>query len=113
MLEVTFYRDDDRLAGLSASGHADFAEHGQDIVCAAVSAILQAVRLGLTQYARAELTVRQRPGELELTWPQDRRTEESLRAIVATAELAVEEIARQYPDHVRLHRIEKRHRRGN
>ena len=30
-------------------GHADYAEHGKDIVCSAVSAVLQTAQLGLKQ----------------------------------------------------------------
>jgi hypothetical protein len=105
MLEVTFYRDDrDRCSGLSARGHADFAGLGKDIVCAAVSAILQAARLGLREYARAEVAARQEPGRLELRWNEDERDRESVRAIVATAQLAVEQIARRFPKHVRVKR---------
>jgi uncharacterized protein len=103
VLEVSFCRDErGRFAALSASGHADFAEYGGDIVCAAVSAVLQAARLGLSQFARSSLRVRQKPGELELSWPEEERDRESVVAIVAAAELAVEEIARRYPSHVRL-----------
>lgn len=106
MLDVTLYRDDrNQPAGLRASGHADFAEYGEDIVCAAVSAILQAARLGLTEYARLDVRARQEPGELELTWSEEDRNLESLRAIVTTAELAVSEIARRYPEHVRLRQM--------
>ncbi|HYL26300.1 MAG TPA: ribosomal-processing cysteine protease Prp [Candidatus Nitrosotalea sp.] len=105
MLEVTFYRDDrNQPAGFRASGHADFADYGEDIVCAAVSAILQAARAGLTEYARLDVRARQSPGELELIWREQDRALESLRAIAATAELAVGEIARRYPDHVKVRR---------
>ena len=59
MLEVTFYRDDrDRVSGFLARGHADYEEHGKDIVCAAVSAVLQAARLGLSAHAKATVTSR-------------------------------------------------------
>lgn len=105
MLEVIFYRDArDRLAGISARGHANFAPHGRDVVCAAVSAVLQAARLGLEEHAGIELEARQTPGELSLCWPEQGREMESLRAIVATAELAVARIARRFPAHVRLRR---------
>jgi uncharacterized protein len=105
VLEVTFYRDErDRLAGISARGHADFEAHGRDIVCAAVSAVLLAARLGLQEHAGVELAARQTPGGLRLRWPQRQRDLESLQAIVATAELAVAEIARRFPEHVRLRR---------
>ena len=105
MLEVIFYRDErDRLAGIAARGHADFAVHGRDIVCAAVSAVLQAARLGLEEHAGVELAARQTPGVLRLSWAEPARELESLRAIVTTAELAVAQIARRFPDHVRLRR---------
>jgi hypothetical protein len=103
MLEVTLYRDQrNHLSGLSARGHTDFAEHGEDIVCAAVSAILQAARLGLEAYAGEGLDSRQKPGELGIDLDEGARAHESVQAILVTAELAVEHIARRYPDHVRL-----------
>jgi len=106
MLEVTFYRDGShRPSGFSARGHVDLADRGEDVVCAAVSGILQAARLGLEQHAGAVAKAEQRPGELEVELREDRRDLESVGAIVATAELAVEQIARQYPEHVRLKRV--------
>ena len=103
MLEVTFLRDDrDRHAAICASGHADFADYGEDIVCAAVSAILQAARVGLSDYAGLQIEARQAPGALELRWREQDRDLENLRAIVATAELAILAIGRRYPEHVRV-----------
>jgi uncharacterized protein YsxB (DUF464 family) len=105
VLDVVFYRDGrNRLSSIFAAGHAEFAVDADDLVCAAVSAILQAARLGLAEYAGVELEARQRPGEFAIRWPVDRRDDESVRAIVASAELAVAQIARQYPEHVRLRR---------
>lgn len=103
MLQVTFFRDPrGQFRALSARGHADFAEHGEDIVCAAVSAILQAARIGLERHAGIALAASQNSGKMELGWSSDDAALESVRAIVATAEMAIEEIARLYPEHVRL-----------
>lgn len=101
MLEVIFYRDSrNRLSSLFAAGHADAGERGEDLVCAAVSAVLQAARLGLEAHAKVPLEVVQTPGELRIAWPANTRDDASVAAIVATAELAVRQIAAQYPDHV-------------
>jgi len=106
MLEVTFFRDgEDRPAGIVARGHADFDAHGRDVVCAAVSAVLQAVRLGLSECAHAQLQATQQPGELKLDWQERERNRESVRAIVGTAELAIEQIAARFPKHVRVKRV--------
>lgn len=101
MLEVTFFRDSrNRLSSVFAGGHAETGEYGRDLVCAAVSAVLQAARLGLEAHAKVPLEIVQAPGELRIAWPEDARDNASVEAIVATAELAVRQIAAQYPDHV-------------
>ena len=55
MLQVKFRRDSrQRLSSVFASGHADAAIEGDDLVCAAASAILQAAELGLTVYSNLQ-----------------------------------------------------------
>ncbi|HEV3090904.1 MAG TPA: ribosomal-processing cysteine protease Prp [Candidatus Cybelea sp.] len=101
MLEVTFFRDEHgRHAGVQALGHADFAEHGADIVCAAVSAILQAARLGLEHYAAGEIVAMQEPGRLRVVLNEGCRDRESLAALLTAAELSVTQVARRFPEHV-------------
>ncbi len=105
MLTVTFNRDSrNRLSSIFASGHADAGEYGQDIVCAAVSAILQAARLGLEAYVKIDVGAQQSPGDLRIQLPASKRDDAAVRAIVATAELSVEQIAKQYPNHVAVTR---------
>lgn len=105
MLEVTFYRDGrKRPSSIVAHGHAKSGPFGKDIICAAVSAILLAARLGLEEYARVDLKATQRSGELHLQWPESVRNDAAVRAITATAELSVRRIAREHPAHVRVHR---------
>lgn len=41
MTEVVIIRKEDKIVFFSAEGHAGFAEHGEDIVCAALSTALQ------------------------------------------------------------------------
>jgi len=103
MLEVIFYRDDrDRLGAVAAGGHANFGDYGEDIVCAAVSAVLQAARLGVSEFAPSGVVARQESGQFKIEVSAAARDRESVRAILATAELAVEQIAFRYPGHVRI-----------
>lgn len=105
MLDVTFYRDArKRVSSIVARGHADAAEYGKDVVCAAASAVLQAAQLGLAEYAGVTLDAVTRPGEFGLRWPARARDDAAVKAIVATAELSIAQIARQYPAHVRIRR---------
>lgn len=101
MVHIVFTKDSrQRLSSVFAGGHAGWADDGQDIVCAAVSAILQAARLGLESHAQVRLTVAQQKGDLRFEVPEDRRDDPAVAAIMATAQLSVEQIAAQYPGHV-------------
>ena len=103
MVEIRVRKDSrDRLSSFFASGHAGWAESGEDVVCAAVSAILQAAWLGLSEVAAITVTATREDGRLELAWPPEVRAEAAVAAIVGTAALSVERIATQYPDHVRV-----------
>jgi uncharacterized protein YsxB (DUF464 family) len=106
VLNVIFRRDSrDRLSSVFASGHVEIPETSSDefsLVCAAVSGILQAARLGLEAHVKVPLDVSQQSGDLAMRWPQRAREDERVAAIVETARLAVEQIASQYPQHVRV-----------
>lgn len=103
MVEIRVRKDSrDRLSSFFASGHAGWAESGEDVVCAAVSAILQAAWLGLAEVASVDVTATRADGRLELSWPSESRADSGVAAIVGTAALSVERIAAQYPDHVRV-----------
>ncbi len=106
MVEVHIREDGrKRLSSFFASGHAGWADAGEDVVCAAVSTILQSAWLGLAEVAGVEVTGSREKtadtAELELTWPESARDDAAVRAIVATAALSIERIAMQYPGHVR------------
>jgi uncharacterized protein YsxB (DUF464 family) len=71
-------------------------------VCAAVSTVLQAAWLGLSEVAKVEVEASKESGRMTLAWPEPCRDSDAVHAIVATAALSVERIATQYPDHVRV-----------
>lgn len=105
MVTVTVRRDDrGRPASLSATGHAGWADAGEDVVCAAVSAILQAAWLGLEQVAKVPVDGHKGGGNLSLRWPIEVRDSGALGTIVDTTEVSIARIAEQYPQHVGLAR---------
>jgi uncharacterized protein YsxB (DUF464 family) len=102
---VTFARDDrGRLSSVFATGHAEFGAFPDDVVCAAVSAILQAAYAGLEDVAKLRFEGKRLAGELVIRIPEAARDRRDVAAIVATAEVSLEQLARQYPEHVRVRR---------
>jgi uncharacterized protein YsxB (DUF464 family) len=108
VVEVTFYRDGrERLSRFFASGHVEIPESSSDeysLVCAAVSAILQAARAGLEEHTKIDTAAKMASGNLDVTISESDRDDRAVAAIVATAEIAVAQIAKQYPQHVRVTR---------
>lgn len=101
MVTVVFRKDSlNRLSSVSARGHSEWSQTGNDVVCAAVSAILQTARLGLEEVVPARLTVSQRRGTMVLRWDENMRDDPALNAILRTAELSLRQIAGQYPQQV-------------
>lgn len=66
MTTITVLEKDGSLTGFRAKGHSGFAESGEDIVCAAVSALTQTAYLGISELTDAEVMIDQRDGELHL-----------------------------------------------
>lgn len=103
MVEIRLRRDSrSRLSFLSASGHAGWAENGEDVVCAAVSALVQSAWLGLTEIAGIPVAASKAAGRLDLRWDPALSDRDDVRAIVETVARSLRIIAGQYPEHVRV-----------
>jgi len=103
LVSVHIRRDGrERLSSFFASGHAGWADDGEDVVCAAVSTILQSAWLGLSEVAGIDVAGVREKGELRLQWPEASRDDAAVCAIAATAARSLERIAAQYPTHVAI-----------
>lgn len=106
MLKIRFQRSQaDGLTGFEAKGHAEYADAGEDIVCAAASAILQAAALGLTELIAVKPRLVIKPGLMICECPRYANEAERLKAqaIVETALLGCRNLAYQYPNHIQIH----------
>ena len=86
---------------LDISGHAMSAPRGQDIVCAAVSANVQMLLIGLCDVAGDDIAVTggEREGYIHIQWE---KLSDRSEAFIDTFYLCCANIARQYPDNVRI-----------
>lgn len=91
----------DRLAGLTVKGHAGYAAYGEDVVCAAVSAVAQTAVLGIKAYAPASSIVIQESRALISVLLDDPANGEA-QAVLRTALLGLEDIAQGMPQYVQI-----------
>lgn len=99
MILVTVKRDGRGLvAGFRIAGHAGYADKGQDIVCAAVSALAQMAILGVKRVAGLSPSVRQAEGSLVCSLPGGASGDLVVgQGILETMLLGIGEIAVAYP----------------
>lgn len=98
MITITItYDNAESITGFTIDGHAEWAEPGSDIVCAAVSAISQTALLGLERYARKQTSYRHESGHLTV---QIKAPTAETDVILRIMVLGLHEIARQYSSYV-------------
>ena len=109
MIRAVFYRDGQgAIQRFEIAGHAGYAPHGDDIVCAAVSALGQAAILGLEEVLgivpQVELDQEGRlVCQLPASIPGERR--EAAQAILETARVGIAAIARDYGQYVQVREV--------
>ncbi|GAB6877235.1 ribosomal-processing cysteine protease Prp [Thermaerobacter litoralis] len=106
MIRAVFFRDGrGAITRFEITGHAGFAERGEDIVCAAVSALGQAAILGLEEVLNLVPEVElDEEGRLVCQLPAavPPEVERAAQAILETARVGIQAIAGDYDDYVRV-----------
>ena len=104
MTKCEFFRDQERITGFSVSGHSGYAEAGQDIVCAAISA---AVELTITTVndvcgGKAKLRVKEEDARITLTLPAQCEEEEAIQAALTGLLLYLCNLRDEYSDYIEV-----------
>ena len=104
MTRCEFFTEDDRITGFSVSGHSGYAEAGQDIVCAAISAVVAMAEATINDVcgAKAKVRVKQEDARITLTLPTSCDEEESVQAVLAGLLLYLCSLRDEYPDHIEV-----------
>ena len=96
--------EDGRITGFSVSGHSGYAESGQDIVCAAISAVVAMVEATVNDVcgAKAKVRVKEEDARITLTLPAVCDEEESVQAVLAGMLLYLCNLRDDYPDYIEV-----------
>ena len=104
MTRCEFFTEEDRITGFSVSGHSGYAEAGQDIVCAAVSAAVAMAECTINDVcgARAKVRVKDEQARITLTLPASCDEEETVQAVLAGMMVTLISLQEQYPDYIEV-----------
>ena len=73
MTKVVFFKQDESFVRIESEGHTGYADQGEDILCAALSALIQGAALGVLKVVgvNAKYRVDEEKGSLLLDLPRD------------------------------------------
>ena len=96
--------EEGRNTGFSISGHSGYAEAGQDIVCAAITAIVTMAEATINDVcgAKAKVRVKEEDARITLTLPTSCDEEESVQAVLAGMLLTLCSMRDEYPDYIEV-----------
>ena len=85
-------------------GHTNFANHGEDIVCASVSAITQTTAMGLMQVLNIECKykINNKKGSLECWLPDNCTKVKEAQILLNTALIALNDLEKGYPTNIKV-----------
>jgi uncharacterized protein YsxB (DUF464 family) len=104
MTRCEFFTEDDRITGFTISGHSGYAEVGQDIICAAISAVVTMAEATINDVcgAKAKVRVKEEDARVTLTLPASCDEEEAVQAVLAGMLLTLCGMRDDYPDFIEV-----------
>ncbi|MBO5929658.1 MAG: ribosomal-processing cysteine protease Prp [Clostridia bacterium] len=108
MTEICVYRKGQTIVKYTLRGHTGYAEQGEDIVCAAVSAVSMATLNGLTDVIAIPVGYEMAEGYLECILPDSLSEEERHDAdvLLHTMVLSLKNLEEQYGEYITIMELE-------
>lgn len=102
MVDVYIYKNDGHYIQFYAEGHADYAERGKDIVCAAVSALTLTLYNSLMELSDVPVVEKQnacqKKPNLLIPYPSDKTD-----LLISQYKIGIEGVQEAFPNYVTLH----------
>lgn len=106
MINISIYKNGmQRTEKVVVSGHAGYARHGEDIVCAAVSVLAQTILIGLVEVLKQDVRYEISDGYLEFSL-ENKNNNDSINALLDTFELGIENLLQEYGSYLKLKKEE-------
>ena len=96
--------DGDRISGFSVSGHSGYAQAGEDIVCAAITAIVRMAETTINDVcgAKAKVRVKEEDARITLTLPTSCDEEDAVQAVLSGMMVTLISLREEYEDYIEV-----------
>lgn len=103
MIKVIIYEDNEgHLYRYAVEGHSNYAEHGKDIVCAAVSAISQTILFALGSNSNIGYCIDDKSGYIDVLATDEGRAEKEVQVLFKAFKIGIKAIQEEYSDYVKM-----------
>ena len=110
MININIFRDNnDSIVGYEIEGHANYDEHGRDILCAAVSVLSQTTLIALNKVCGVDeeslsFSVENDRGYLKVSISKELEKEIRYKAdiVLETMIVGIEDLSEQYPEYIKF-----------
>ena len=108
MTNITFYRKNKDIVKYIVDGHAEYSEKGEDIVCAAISALSMHTLNGLTDVAGICVGFEVREAYVECVLPENLSNEEAkdAKVLLDALYLSLDNLQKQYGKYITITELE-------
>ncbi len=106
MINISVVKDNEKILKIEAVGHSGYADYGKDIVCSAVSTILESLINGLTEVVKVDAKFKideSKPNltvEVDKDLPNEKMKE--VQILMKTAYLALKSVASEYTKFIKI-----------
>ncbi len=98
MIKVSYQSDQECYSYLKVEGHAEFADEGQDLICAAVSSIIYGLMNALDEYEE-EVEIHDNEDDIEIRISGDHQTVQDYLRLVM---IQLKTIEYSYGDFIKI-----------
>lgn len=104
MVRIILRESKGKLRGISIDGHADAGKFGEDVVCAGISVLSQAILLGILSEVSEEVPHEIASGHLTFDLPKELSMEEGLKAeaLMNTLKLGIINLKEGYSKYIEI-----------
>ena len=104
MTRCEFFRENERITGFSVSGHSGYAEAGQDILCASITAAVTLTEATINDVrgGKAKVRVKEEDARITLTLPASCEEEDPIQAVLTGLMLYLIALRDDYPDYIEV-----------
>lgn len=106
MITVSFFNKNGKVFKVSTKGHSGLAESGNDILCAAVSALVQTAYLGIARFdGDVEYKRSENDALFEFTAKGDTPYKRETEVILETLRVGLTDLSCGYPHNLKLEEL--------